>query len=76
MYVDRTQVPAGIYDPAVLERWNYYSGNIVGPLDIPELYNEWRVLLGLQPGRIAVNDQSPIEVWASAYSRWGGNPAT
>ena len=76
MYPDRTQVPAGVYDPAVLESWHYYVGNIVGPLEIPELYNEWRSAVGIRPGRIVANDGSPIEVWLPSYSRWQGGLAS
>lgn len=75
MYEDRTEVPAGIYDPAVLESWQYYVGNIVGPLDIPELYNEWKQSVGINPGRIVDNSGAPIEIWLPALSRWGGNIA-
>lgn len=75
MYRDRTEVPAGVYDPAVLESWHYYVGNIVGPLEMAALYNEWKRTVGLSPGRTTLNDGSPIEVWLPAYSRWGGNVA-
>jgi len=75
---DRTEVPAGVYDPAVLERWTYYSGNLVGSLDLPELAAEWRAAVGygaarfrVREGTVQVGDGAPVEVWLPALARWG-----
>lgn len=65
MYQSRVDVPSDAWEQPT---WSYYSGNLVGSLNLIDLYREWlgqNVLLGKTEFRGA-----PIEVWLPALSRW------